>query len=97
MNVMGFLQPLRIDIPLLLLLLAVLASAVATIYAKHTGRTEFASLQKLERSRDHLNEDWGRLLLEQSTWASPARVEQQAKQRLRMVVPTPEMTVVIEL
>jgi cell division protein FtsL len=60
------------------------------------NRNEFIQLQKLERQRDLLNEEWGRLLLEQSTWGSPSRVEQQAKSRLDMVVPKAESTVVIK-
>jgi len=35
-------------------------------------------------------------LLEQSTWGSPSRVEQEARQRLQMIVPTADMTVVIK-
>jgi cell division protein FtsL len=36
------------------------------------------------------------LLLEQSTWATPGRVEYEAHKRLKMIVPTAEMTVVIK-
>jgi len=96
MSLFGFLQPIRVDRALLLIVLAVVASAVAAIYTKHIGRTEFVALQKLEYTRDHLNEEWGRLLLEQSTWGSPGRVEQQARLRLHMIVPTAETTVVIQ-
>lgn len=96
MSLFGFLQPIRVDRALLLMVLAVVASAVAAVYTKHTGRTEFVALQKLEYTRDHLNEEWGRLLLEQSTWGSPGRVEQQARLRLHMIVPTAETTVVIQ-
>jgi len=78
------------------MLLLVIGSAIAVVYSKHTGRAEFVVLQKLEYKRDKLNEEWGRLLLEQSTWASPGRVEQQARLRLKMVVPSPEMTVLIK-
>lgn len=85
----------RVDVPVLFMLLAVLASAVAVIYTKHSGRGQFVELQNLEQQRDMLNEEWGRLLLEQSTWAGPGRVEQQARVRLKMIVPTAEMTVVI--
>lgn len=90
------LEPLRIDVPLLVMIIAIVISAVGVVYSKHLGRIEFVALQKLEHRRDQLNESWGRLLLEQSTWANPARIEQQAELRLQMVVPTPEMTVVIK-
>jgi len=59
-------------------------------------RTEFSELQTLENKRDKLDEEWGRLLLEESTWASPARVEQQSRLRLNMIVPMAEMKVMIK-
>lgn len=90
------LEPLRIEIPLLVMIIAVVMSAVGVVYSKHLGRIEFVALQKLEQKRDQLNEGWGRLLLEQSTWANPARVEQQSRLRLQMMVPSPDMTVVIK-
>lgn len=90
------LEPLRIELPLVVMVIAVIISAVGVVYSKHLGRIEFVALQKLEQRRDQLNEGWGRLLLEQSTWANPARVEQESRLRLQMVVPTPDMTVVIK-
>lgn len=90
------LEPLRIEVPLLVLVLVVFVSAVGVVYSKHLGRIEFVALQKLEKTRDHLNEEWGRLLLEQSTWASPARIEQQAELRLQMVTPTADLIMVIK-
>jgi cell division protein FtsL len=90
------LEPLRIELPLLVIVIAVIITAVGVVYSKHLGRIEFVALQKSEQRRDHLNEEWGRLLLEQSTWASPARIEQQAELRLEMVAPTADMSVVIK-
>ncbi|MCC5797687.1 MAG: cell division protein FtsL [Methylophaga sp.] len=92
---MATLVRVRIDVGLLLMVVAVLASAVAVIYSKHTGRSEFIAMQQLENRRDQLNEEWGRLLLEQSTWTTPARVEQQARERLQMIAPANRNTVVI--
>lgn len=96
MSIVSQLQSLRVLMPVIWMLLAVMTSAVAVVYSKHAGRTEFIALQSLEQERDTLNEGWGRLLLEQSTWASPSHVEQQAINRLHMIVPTADMTVVIK-
>lgn len=85
----------RIDVGLLLMVVAVMASGVAVIYSKHMARSEFIAMQQLENKRDLLNEEWGRLLLEQSTWTTPARVEQQARERLQMITPANRNTVVI--
>lgn len=86
----------NIDMATLVLLLLVMGSAIAVIYSKHIGRAEFVVLQQLERQRDQLNEEWGRLLLEQSTWASPGRIEQQARLRLQMIVPPSDQTMFIQ-
>jgi len=96
MSLLGRLEPLAINYSLLMMVMAVIASAMAVVYSKHSSRVEFVALQKLEYKRDALNEEWGRLLLEQSTWASPGRVEQQARLRLKMIVPIADMTVVIK-
>lgn len=90
------LEPIRMEWPLLVLVIVVFISAIGVVYSKHLGRIEFVALQKSEQRRDLLNEEWGRLLLEQSTWASPARIEQQAKLRLEMITPTANMTEVIK-
>jgi cell division protein FtsL len=89
-------EPISIELPIVLILLAVIVSSMAVVYSKYLWRTEFVALQQLEYKRDKLDEEWGRLLLEQSTWASPTRVEQQSRKRLNMMVPTSDMTVVIK-
>ncbi len=96
MKLKQYLEQVHIDIPMLVMVTLVIMTAVGVIYSKHLNRNEFIQLQKLEKQRDLLNEEWGRLLLEQSTWGSPSRVEQQARTRLDMIVPSADMTVVIK-
>jgi cell division protein FtsL len=96
MNLKQYLEQIQLNIPLLVMVALVIVSSVGVIYSKHLNRNEFIQLQKLERQRDLLNEEWGRLLLEQSTWGNPSRVEQQASSRLDMVVPKADNTVVIK-
>lgn len=69
------------------LVLACLASAMAVIGASHQTRTQYARLQELERERDQLQTEWGQLLLEESAWSSPARIERLAVERLDMRLP----------
>ena len=78
------------------LAVAVLASAVAVVYARHESRRLFIELQRLSEARDDLNVDWGRLQIERSTWASPGRVEQIAGDELDMRVPEPAGVVIVE-
>ena len=66
---------------------AVLASSLGVVYAKHEARSRFIQLQKLTRERDDLDIQWGQLQLEQSTWATHGRVERVAHDDLGMVTP----------
>ncbi|WP_416884968.1 cell division protein FtsL [Marinospirillum sp.] len=70
-----------------LLLLLLLASAQAVIHWTHASRGLQVRMQILHAERDALQVEWGRLLLEESTLVSPARLEQQAAQQLRLRFP----------
>jgi cell division protein FtsL len=78
------------------LVLAVLASAVGVIEAKHESRKRFVALQVLQTERDAMNVEWGQLQLEQGTWATHSRVERIARRQLHMVMPAPESVVIIK-
>jgi len=69
------------------LALALLASAVALVYGKHRHRALFVELQSLESERDMLDVEWGKLQLEQSTWATHERIESIARERLGLRIP----------
>jgi cell division protein FtsL len=72
------------------LVVAVMASAVATVYAKHRNRKLFMELQALTEERDRLEVDWSRLQIEQSAWSTHARVEQLARGEMGMRNPRSE-------
>lgn len=67
-----------------LLFILVMISAIGVIYAKHENRMLYVELRKLQQEQDNLNIDWGRLQLEQSTWATNSRVESVARKKLGM-------------
>lgn len=71
------------------LLLAVVASGIAVVWARHQDRAAFVDLSNLQNQRDALNVDFGRLELEQATWASPSRIENVARSQLGMISPPP--------
>ncbi|MDX1432929.1 MAG: cell division protein FtsL [Gammaproteobacteria bacterium] len=73
--------------PTVVLALALLVSAVATVYVQHHRRAQFIELQKLERERDTLQVEWGQLKLEQSTWATHDRIERLALEKLELRLP----------
>lgn len=79
----------------LTLLVAVLTSAIQVVLAQHNSRKYFVEIQDLEKQEDELNEVWGKLQLEQSTWATDDRVEELARSKLAMVEPELESLVLI--
>jgi cell division protein FtsL len=54
-------------------------------------------LQTFYKTRDQLDDEWGRLLLEQSTLARQGRVERLARERLEMVIPGSTEVVIVKL
>jgi len=81
---------------LLLLTFGLLLTATGVVYSKYASRKHFVSLQVLRAERDDMEVEWGRLQLEQSTWATHARVEKLARKRLKMRIPTAEEVVVVK-
>ncbi|MGD8828781.1 MAG: cell division protein FtsL [Gammaproteobacteria bacterium] len=79
----------------LVLAAAVVASALGVIYARHENRRYFIELQQARKARDALNVEWGRLQLEQSTWATQARIEQVARKQLHMIMPSRHEVVIV--
>lgn len=67
------------------LLAATLGSAIWVVKARHQSRVLFAELSRLQHQRDALRIDFGRLEIEQATWAEPSRVERVARQKLGMM------------
>jgi cell division protein FtsL len=71
-------------------------SAMALIYTKHESRKLFVELESLTQERDELNIEWGQLQIEQSTWATHARIEQVATDDLDLMRPEAADIFVIE-
>ena len=80
----------------LALLAIALASSFGVVHATHECRQLYARLQDLEATRWYLDEEYSRLLLEQSTWASPHRVEQVAERDMGMAPPALDQLRVLE-
>jgi cell division protein FtsL len=71
-------------------------SAMALVYTKHESRRLFVELESLTEERDELNIEWGQLQIEQSTWATHARIEQVATDDLELMRPDATEIFVIE-
>jgi cell division protein FtsL len=69
------------------LLFALAACALALVTSQHQARKLYVELQKEQDAARQIEVEWGQLQLEQSTWATHARVEKLAVQSLGMRVP----------
>ncbi|WP_428607966.1 cell division protein FtsL [Sedimenticola sp.] len=81
---------------LLILTFGLLLTATGVVYSKYASRKQFVTLQMLRAERDAIEVEWGRLQLEQSTWATHARVEKIARKRLKMHIPAADEVVVVK-
>jgi cell division protein FtsL len=73
-----------------ILALVLVMCALAVIQAQHRSRTYFVELERLKKEARALDEQWGQLQLEQSTWANPARVDRLARTQIGLVSPPQE-------
>ena len=68
---------------------AVLLSAIAVAYSAHWNRQLLNTLYGELSVRDKVQAEWGRLVLEQSTWTAHNRIEALASEQLKMHIPDP--------
>lgn len=80
----------------LLLLIAVIGSALGVVYAREQNRRLFVDYTQQQKERDDLNVEFSRLELEQATWAETNRIDQVARGQLGMIAPAPADTVVVK-
>jgi cell division protein FtsL len=69
------------------LTLALISSSLAVIYSKYRSRLLFIEIQKQERELDKQTIIWGQLQLEITTLTAENRVEIEAHNKLRLVLP----------
>ncbi len=70
-----------------ILVLADLVSALSVVATQHASRAVFMEIEQLKKERDLLNEEWGRLQLEQSAWSMNDRIERVVREELDMLGP----------
>ena len=71
-------------------------SAISVVDTRHRQRQQFFALTRLEKARDDLNIEFGRLQLEQATLAESNRIDTIARNRLGMKIPEPADIVVVQ-
>ena len=70
-----------------LLLVAVVLCALSVVTTQHRARKLLNELQTEKEYAQQTDVEWGQLQLEQSTWATSARIEKIALQQLQMQMP----------
>ena len=71
----------------LALALVVMGSALIVVKTKHENRTLVHQLEELRLEKARLETEWAQLQLEEATLAHHGRVEQLARDKLRMTEP----------
>ena len=83
---------IRVDAVLVAL---AVASALGVVSAQHQARRLYVEFEREQVRAQALEVEWGQLQLEQSTWATHARIEEIARQKLGMHPPRPNQIVSI--
>jgi cell division protein FtsL len=89
-------QQVKLLVASFILLVLVVVSALSVVYSTYKSRQLFSEFQQQKRQAMRLEEQWGRLLLERSTWASHERIDRLAKSKLKMIVPNSQTMVVVK-
>ena len=73
----------------MLLLFIVVACALGTVTSQYKARKLFQALEAEQKRARGLDVEFDKLKLELSTWAAHPRIEQIARERLKMGLPGP--------
>ncbi len=79
----------------LVLSLVLVLCALGVVTSQHKARKLYVELQQNQAEAKRLDEEWGQLQLEQSTWAMHSRIEKIATGYLQMQVPDAARTRIV--
>ncbi|MCY1396151.1 Cell division protein FtsL [compost metagenome] len=80
---------------MLMLFIALLLSAISVAYCSYWNRQLLNALYSELNVRDKAQAEYGRLILEQSTWTAHSRIETLATDQLKMRVPDPAEVIMV--
>lgn len=78
------------------LAVAVVASAIAVVYARHSHRQTYVELSRLQKQRDEFNVEFRRLQTEQATVSETNRIVGIATDKIGMHFPLESETSVVQ-
>jgi len=70
-------------------------TAVGVVYVKYLTRQSYTDISRSQREIDRLDVEWNQLQIEEGTFSEHARIERAARDRMGMVLPGLEETVMI--
>lgn len=82
---------------LVLLVLAVMSTALGVIVSSFENRRHLAELETLRAEARDMQVLWGQYLVEKSTWAAYGRVHDMAVSELEMRAPQPDQITVVKV
>jgi len=80
---------------LFLLFLLVISTAFGLVYVKHVARDYYYQIQLQQRLMHTLRVEHNQLLLEESTWGAPARIQAMAQLHFGMRMPSTDNLVMV--
>lgn len=80
-----------------LLILAVLFSGLLVIYIADLNRRLLIEIEASRTNQNQIHLEWGKFLLEQTTWSSQARIQNIALEELGMQTPQNNQVVMLKL
>ncbi len=79
----------------LILFFALIFSALGLVNSQHKARNLYIELEQASQASKQIEQEYGQLQLEQSTWAMHSRIEQIASTQMQMQVPDAKRVQVI--
>jgi len=81
----------------LILFFALMFSALGLVNSQHKARNLYIELEQSNKSAKQIEQEYGQLQLEQSTWAMHSRIEQIATEKMQMQVPDAKRVQVVSV
>ena len=78
------------------LMLVVLGSAMAVIYSQYRYRLLFLEIQKQKKGLDQSNVEWRQLQLDVTTLTDQNKIERNAVDKLKLVMPSRENIIYVK-
>ncbi|MDP1765872.1 MAG: cell division protein FtsL [Methylotenera sp.] len=81
----------------LILFFALIFSALGLVNSQHKARNLYIEMERTNQAARQIEQEYGQLQLEQSTWAMHSRIEMIAATQMQMQVPDAKRVQVISL